>query len=132
MHLQRQLVGVLSCHVGCIVGGSRLRSVADCALESGVGVPVPVLRVLQRVRVLLLATILFALQLSPVHPNLHLHLDNVVDARCVRPQVLEQHRCETELSLTETEKGFREDYVTLMGINGLLTYKWSSYRIPPC
>ena len=66
---------------------------------------VPVLRVVQRVRVLLLATLLEALQLSSAHPNLHLHLDNVVDARCVRPQVLEQHRCEPELSLTETEKG---------------------------
>ena len=123
---------MLSCHMGCIVGRSRLRSVADCTLESDIGVRVPVLGVVQRVRVLLLATLLEALQLSSAHPNLHLHLDNVVDARCVRPQVLEQHRCEPELSLTETEKGICEDFVTLMGIKGLLTYKWSSYRIPPC
>ena len=123
---------MLSCHVGCIVSGSRLRPVADCTLESDVRVPVPVLRVLQRVRMLLLATLLRALQLPPVHPNLHLHLHNVVDARCVRPQVFKQHRCEPELSLTETEKGFCEDFVRLMGIKGLLTYKWSSYRIPPC
>ena len=95
-------------------------------------VRVHVLRVLQSVRVLLLAALISTLQLSPVHPNLHLHLDNVVDARCVRPQVLEQHRCEPELSLTETEKGFREDFATLMGIKRLPTYKWSSYRIPPC
>ena len=123
---------MLSCHVGCIVGGSRLRTVADCTLESHVRVPVPVLRVLQRVSMLLLAALLRALQLPPVHPNLHLHFHNVIDARCVRPQVFKQDRCEPKLSLTETEKGFREDFVRLMGIKGLLTYKWSSYRIPPC
>ena len=110
---------MLSCHVGCIVGGSRLRTVADCALEPDVRVSVPVLRVLQRIRMLLLAPLLRALQLPPVHPNFHLHLHNVVDARCVRPQVFEQHRREPELSLTETEKGFREDFVRLMGIKGL-------------
>ena len=123
---------MLSCHVGCIVGRTGLRPIADRTLEPDVGVPVPVLRVLQRVRMLLLATLLRALQLPPVHPNLHLHLHDVVDARCVCPQVFEQHRCEPELSLTETEKGFCEDFVRLMGIKGLLTYKWSSYRIPPC
>ena len=90
--------------MGCIVGGSRLRPVAYSALESNVGVAVPVLRVLQRVRMLLLASLLRALQLPPVHPNLHLHLHDVVDAGCVRPQVFQQHRCEPELSLTETEK----------------------------
>ena len=74
---------MLSCHVGCIVGRTRLRPIADCTLEPDVGVPVPVLRVLQRVRMLLLATLLCALQLPPVHPNLHLHLHDVVDARCV-------------------------------------------------
>ena len=118
--------------MGCIVGRSSLRSVADGTLESSVSivVRVHVLRVLQRVRVLLLAALITALQLSPVHPNLHLHLDNVVDARCMRPQVFKQHRCEPELSLTEAEKGFCEDFVRL--IKGLLTYKWSSYRIPPC
>ena len=117
--------------MGCIVGRSRLWSVADGALESNVVVCVHVLRVLQRVGVLLLATLLSALQLSPVHPNLHLHLDNVVDARCVCPQVFKQHRCKPELSLAETETGFCEDFERLMGIKGLLTYKWSSYHIPP-
>ena len=105
-YLQRQLVGMLPCHVGCVVCRARLRSIADRALESSVGVPVPVLGVLQGVGVLLLAAVLLALQLSAVHPNLHLHLHNVVDARCVRLQVFKEDRGEPELSLTEAEKDF--------------------------
>ena len=66
--------------MGSIVCRPWLRSVADRAVETKVRVLVPVLRVLQRVRVLLLATFLSALQLSTVHPNLHLHLHDVVDA----------------------------------------------------
>ena len=71
---------MLCSHVGSIVCRPWLRSVADRAVETKVRVLVPVLRVLQRVRVLLLATFLGALQLSTVHPNLHLHLHDVVDA----------------------------------------------------
>ena len=66
--------------MGSVVRRSWLRSVADRAVETNIGVLVPVLRVLQRVRMLLLATLLRALQLPPVHPNLHLHLHDVVDA----------------------------------------------------
>ena len=79
-NLQRKLCGMLCSHVGSVVRRSRLRSVADRAVETNIGVLVPVLRVLQGVRVLLLATFLSALQLSTVHPNLHLHLHDVVDA----------------------------------------------------
>ena len=79
-NLQRKLCGMLCSHVGSIVRRSLLRSVADRAVETKVRVLVPVLRVLQGVRVLLLATFLSALQLSTVHPNLHLHLHDVVDA----------------------------------------------------
>ena len=70
---------MLCSHVGSIVRRPRLWSIADRAVETNIGVLVPVLRVLQGVRVLLLATFLSALQLSTVHPNLHLHLHNVVD-----------------------------------------------------